>query len=150
MGMGMRLVWFVSGNGNGNGNGTGTGVVCFWDWFVTGTGVVCVWDWEWEWDWDWFVTGVARVCVYSMPRYAWDDVISGSIFGIGLTRPIVQVDLGLLKVESIGGQMHTTTLFYESLLDARKPGEDNLPFTGALPLLTFALPLLTFALPPWQ
>jgi hypothetical protein len=64
-------------------------------------------------------------------RYAWDDVISGSIFGVGLTRPVVQVDLGLLKVECIGGQMHTTTLFYETLLDSRKPGEDNAPFTGS-------------------
>ncbi len=65
-----------------------------------------------------------------LPSYAWDDVIAGTVYAQGLTKPIVQIDLALMQVECIAGQVHSTTLFFESLLDSRKPGDDNLPYHG--------------------
>ena len=61
----------------------------------------------------------------------WNDVIHGEIKATGLSRPLVQIDMGLLKVECINGRMYTNTVFYETVLDSRKPGDENLPFEGA-------------------
>ncbi len=64
-------------------------------------------------------------------RYRWNDVIHGEIKATDLARPLVQIDLALLKVECINGRMFTHTVFYETVLDSRKEGDENLPFDGA-------------------